>query len=69
MSYLRPVPTKRLTTAEAAEVLATTTRTVHRLVEPGALVPAVRFPGARGPMMFDRTDVARLAKKRKKVSA
>lgn len=62
-------PRPDLTTADAAKELGLTTRHVHRLVEAGTLVPAVRFPGLRGPMMFKARDVERLAARRAKAKA
>jgi excisionase family DNA binding protein len=52
-------------TAEAARMLGCHVRTVHRLVEAGALTPAVQAPGLRGARMFRTRDVMRLAKQRK----
>lgn len=42
-----------LTSRQAAEQLHVTVRTIHRWVNEGRLVPAVRVPGYRGAMLFD----------------
>lgn len=56
-------------TVEAARILDVHTATVHRLVERGDLVPAVKAPGIRGAMMFRPADVERLARARAKAAA
>jgi hypothetical protein len=53
--------TELIGTAEAARVLGKSHRTVHRLVESGALVPALIAPGGfKGAFLFARADVERL---------
>lgn len=48
-------------TAEAARILAKSHRTIHRLVESGALVPALTAPGGfRGAFLFNRSDIDRI---------
>lgn len=48
-------------TAEAAQMLGKSHRTVHRLVESGQLVPALTAPGGfKGAFLFKREDVERL---------
>lgn len=48
-------------TAEAARLLGKSHRTIHRLVESGALVPALVAPGGRkGAYLFDSADVERI---------
>lgn len=65
MPYLVRMPNLHLIpTAEAARILQVHVRTVHRLVESGALTPVVTAPGLRGARMFDRRDVERLARRR-----
>lgn len=53
--------TQPLTTAEAAERLGTSTRSIHRMVEDGRLEPAFKAPGVRGAMFFNPADVDELA--------
>lgn len=53
-----------LTTAQAAEVLGVTVRTVARWADSGRLTPAVEFPGLRGPRMFRQADVLALMEQR-----
>ena len=48
-------------TAEAAEILTCSGRTVLRLVESGRLAPAVKIPGQTGAYLFHRSDVEALA--------
>jgi hypothetical protein len=46
----------------AATILGKSPRTVHRLVESGALVPAMKAPGGyAGVYLFKRSDVEKLA--------
>lgn len=47
-----------VTTAQAAVILGCTVRTVHRMVQRGALNPAVKVPGYKGAYLFDRAAVA-----------
>ena len=42
-----------LTTAEVAERLGTTPRTVNRWASSGRLAVALRLPGVTGPNLFD----------------
>lgn len=49
-----------LSTAEVARILGRSVPTVNRWVAQGKLVPAVKFPGARGANLFGRDDVERL---------
>lgn len=49
-----------LTTAQAAQLIGVTVRTIARWVDAGKLSPAVDFPGLRGPRMFRRDDVLAL---------
>jgi len=52
-------------TAEAAKILSKSHRTVHRLVESGALVPAMTAPGGfKGAFLFRRGDVDALKAER-----
>ncbi len=45
-------------TAEAAKILDKSHRTVHRLVESGALSPAFTAPGGfKGAFLFRRSDI------------
>lgn len=48
-------------TAEAAQILGKTPRTVQRMVASGALVPVTTLPGATGAHLFNKGDVVALA--------
>jgi DNA-binding transcriptional MerR regulator len=48
-------------TAEVARRLGRDVRTVHRWVDAGRLVPAVKTPGIRGALLFRPRDVEKLA--------
>lgn len=49
-------------TAEAAQILAKSSRTVHRLVDAGKLTPVLVAPGGfKGAYLFDRADIEALA--------
>ena len=51
-------------TAEAAQLLGKSHRTIHRLVKAGTLKPAVVAPGGlAGAFLFKRADVEDLATK------
>lgn len=50
-------------TAEAAALLGKSPRTVARMALDGRLQPAIRVPGYRGPLLFDRTYIETLANK------
>jgi hypothetical protein len=55
------VQSELIGSSEAAQLLGKSSRTVHRLVESGVLVPAMTAPGgAAGVFLFRRTDVERL---------
>lgn len=50
-----------ITTADAAQVLGKSTRTIYRMVNAGILTPAIIAPGGRvGSYLFDRADVEAL---------
>lgn len=51
-------------TTDAATILGCTVFAVHGLVRTGALRPAMKAPGIRGPLFFARADVERLAAER-----
>lgn len=49
-----------ISTAEAAQVLGKSTRTIYRMVNAGTLAPAIIAPGGRvGSYLFNRADVER----------
>ena len=52
-----------VTAADAAAILKRPRREVTRLVERGALTPALKLPGIRGAYLFEADAVARLAAK------
>lgn len=54
-----------MTTAEVALVLRCSTRTVTRMAVAGELETYQKFPGIRGPRVFHRDEVARVAAERK----
>lgn len=47
----------QITTREAAELLGKSVRATIRLVESGKLQPIRKFPGLRGPYIFDRDTI------------
>lgn len=49
-----------LTTAEAADVLGKSVRTIQYYVQIGKLKPTVQAPGKQGAFFFDREDVLAL---------
>lgn len=53
-----------LTTAQVAEVLGVSIKTVLRIAERGDLPVAVRMPGLRGPRMYRLADVQALVDRR-----
>jgi hypothetical protein len=50
-----------LSTADVARRLKCDVSTVNRMAKDGRLVPLLKFPGERGPNVFDADDVDRLA--------
>lgn len=58
-----------LTTAEVAERLRVSPRTVTRMATDGTLKPADRVPGGRGVLLYDPEDVARVETERQKTEA
>lgn len=50
-------------TAEAAERLQVSVRTIHRLVARGELTPVAKLPGSTGAYLFARADITALADK------
>lgn len=62
MNEMAHVGRELIGSVEAARRLGKSSRTVHRLVASGELVPAVIAPGGQvGAFLFDAADVARLA--------
>lgn len=58
-----PTEDQLIGTAEAARILKKSHRTVHRLVESGALKPAMTTPGGPvGAFLFRKADVEALVK-------
>jgi excisionase family DNA binding protein len=49
-----------LTSSEAAEILGVSVATVNRMAADGRLALVHKFPGIRGPNLFERADVLRL---------
>lgn len=49
-----------IATAETAELLGVSVRTVHRMVAQGMLPPAGKLPGRTGSYLFDEGDVLAL---------
>ena len=58
-----------LTTLEVAQRLDVDVRTVARWADSGRLDVALRFPGMRGPRMFDAAEVERFAAERERGAA
>lgn len=57
-------PPDLIGSAEAARILGKSPRTIHRLVDSGALTPAVHAPGGyAGTFLFRRDDIEALAEK------
>lgn len=58
-----PMPTTPaddlVTTAEACQILGKHPSTLARWVKDGTLTPAMKVPGLRGPMLFDRAEIER----------
>ena len=50
-----------ITSAEAAEQLGVSVRTVHRMVSAGELTPTIKLRGLRGAYLFDADQIARKA--------
>jgi len=50
--------------ADAAEILKTSTRTVHRLTLEGQLNPVMKMPGETGAYLYERAVVIDLADRR-----
>lgn len=59
----------RMTTAEVAERLGLHVHTVARMARDGRLPHALKFPGIRGPYMFDRTVVEMFARQLAKAAS
>lgn len=53
--------TRDLTTAEAAERLGYSTRTIQRMADDGRLTPAKKLPGETGGYLFDSAEIERVA--------
>jgi excisionase family DNA binding protein len=49
-----------ITTAQAAEILRCSPRTIARMVEGGRLVPALKFPGKNGGYLFSPAEIERV---------
>lgn len=49
--------TDHLTTAQAAEALGVSVRTVHRMVSAGTLTPTMKLPGTTGAYLLDADEV------------
>lgn len=48
-------------TAEVAQILGKSPRTVHRMVKAGTLIPAMTAPGGfAGTYLFDRAEIERI---------
>lgn len=62
LTHSEPMPTSDLIgSAEAARILGKSPRTIHRLVQSGALKPALTAPGGfAGAYLFDRSDIEAL---------
>jgi excisionase family DNA binding protein len=56
-----PTTTDLITSAQASRIIGIHHSTVLKWVKAGRLTPAMKVPGLRGPMLFAREDVERLA--------
>lgn len=54
-TYVRHMP--NITTAEAAQMLGVSVRTVHRMVSAGTLTPTIKGPGVTGAYFIDAEQV------------
>lgn len=54
-------PADLIATVDAADLLGIERSTLSRWVASGRIVPAMKLPGQTGSMLFDRSDVERLA--------
>ncbi len=52
----------KITTAEAAQILGVSVRTVHRKADAGEIPHEMKLPGPRGAYVFDEATVRELAK-------
>lgn len=59
-----PMPSDYLTSPEVGRLLGRSTRTVHRLVISGDLIPAQKLPGPNGAFLFDPDEVAKFCRRR-----
>jgi len=60
MSNVGRMPeTDLLTTAEAAEALGCSVKTIARMVDDGRLTSRMKLPGLRGPYLFDPAEIER----------
>ena len=48
-----------MTTAQAAEHLGCSVKTITRMVEDGRLTAQIKLPGLRGPYLFERAEIER----------
>lgn len=46
-----------ITTAEAAQMLGVSVRTVHRMVTAGTLTPTIKLPGVTGAYLLESDEV------------
>ena len=56
-----------LTSPQVGAILGKSVRTVHRMVDSGALKPVQQLPGPNGAYLFRRRDVEALASKQRPV--
>ena len=49
-----------MTTADVAEYLGVSVRTVARMADDGRITPKIKFPGETGPYLFTRTEALRV---------
>ena len=50
-----------LSTAEAAERIGVSVRTLNRMAEDGRITPAAKAPGLRGGYLYEPAEVERVA--------
>ena len=55
-----------MTTADVAEYLGVSVRTVARMADDGRITPKMKFPGETGPYLFTRAEAERARREQEK---
>lgn len=61
MTKVAHMPDDPMTTAQAAERLRCSVKTIHRMVEDGRLIASLKLPGETGAYLFEAAEVERVA--------